>query len=178
MQGTDDIWIFGYGSLMWSPNFSYEEVQLARLEGYHRDLCILSVVFRGTPDIPGLVMGLNPGGHCVGRAYAVSADKKEETLVYLHEREMINDVYAPTWVDIELEDGRLVNAYTFVSVAGHPQFVGPYSLEQKVALVLQGTGKRGTSLEYLENTCTHLRELSICDETLEAILASARSQKG
>ncbi len=177
MTGSQGIWVFGYGSLMWSPDFPYEEVSLAHLDGYHRDLCILSVHFRGTAERPGLVMGLNPGGHCVGRAFFVSAENSDETLAYLHEREMINDVYAPTWVDIKLKDGKKCKAYTFVSVPEHCQFVGSYDLQKKVDLVLQGTGLRGTSLEYLENTCAHLRELSIEDQTLEAILSKAQAQK-
>jgi len=176
MNDNKDIWVFGYGSLMWSPGFEFEEIQLAELKGYHRDLCILSYVFRGTPEIPGLVMGLNPGGTCVGRAIRVSAKNKTKTIQYLHEREMINNVYEPCWRDIILEDGQTVSAYVFVAVKDHGQYVGHFSTNDKVKYVLQGHGQGGSSLEYLENTCTHLRELNIQDDTLEAILQRSHAK--
>lgn len=177
MTSLGDFWVFGYGSLMWAPGFEFEEAQLADLGGFHRDLCILSYVFRGTPEVPGLVMGLNPKGRCTGRAFRVRAEFREQTVQYLHEREMINDVYEPSWLNVTLAKGEKVSAYTFVARQNHPQYVGHYSLDQKVKLVLQGVGRGGTSLEYLENTIQHLQELSICDETLEAILAAAVAEK-
>jgi len=171
-----DIWIFGYGSLMWSPGFDHLEDQLASLDGFHRDLCILSYVFRGTPEVPGLVMGLNPGGSCQGRAFRISPDQKDLVMTYLHEREMINNVYEPSWVEVTLEDGRNVTAYTFLAVQDHPQYVGHFDLDKKVDYVLQGFGAGGSALEYLDNTCCHLRELSITDERLEAILSHAQGR--
>ncbi|MDV7341597.1 gamma-glutamylcyclotransferase [Terasakiella sp. A23] len=171
-----DIWIFGYGSLMWSPGFDVLENQKAQLDGYHRDLCILSYVFRGTPEVPGLVMGLNPGGTCQGVALCIAADQKDAVMDYLHAREMINNIYTPTWVDVTLADGRVVSAYTFVALLDHDQYVGDCSLDEKVAYVLQGVGSGGTSVEYLENTCRHLRELSITDEGLEEILKRVQAQ--
>jgi len=149
---------------------------MAHLQGYHRDLCLLSYVFRGTPEVPGLVMGLNPNGECIGRAFFVLEENREATLKYLDEREMINQVYAPSWVNVTFEDGTQSQAYTFVAVLDHAQYVGHLNLDEKVSLVLQGRGKAGTSFEYLENTCLHLRELSIEDSTLEAILSAARSK--
>ncbi|NVJ92567.1 MAG: gamma-glutamylcyclotransferase [Methylocystaceae bacterium] len=178
MTSDQDIWIFGYGSLMWSPGFKVAEDVPARLPGYHRDLCILSYVFRGTPEVPGIVVGLNPGGACAGRAFRVCAEHVPETMDYLHEREMVNNVYTPTWVDITLGDARNVSAYTFVAVRDHAQYVGHLDQEEKVAYVLQGYGAGGSALEYLENTCTHLRSLGINDETLEAILQAAQAKSG
>ena len=171
-----DIWVFGYGSLMWRPGFEYEEAQMATLDGYHRDLCVLSYVFRGTPEVPGLVMGLNPDGHCVGRAFRVAEKHVDQTLQYLDEREMINNVYEPSWVDASLEDDRVVQAFTFIARQDHAQYAGHFTFEKKVEYVLQGFGSGGSSLEYLENTCVHLRDLSIEDPILEAILASAHAQ--
>lgn len=176
MTSNQDIWIFGYGSLMWSPGFEVVEDVPAQLMGYHRDLCILSYVFRGTPEVPGIVMGLNPGGGCAGRAFRVDAADAPKTIAYLHEREMINNVYTPTWVDITLGDGRIVSAYTFVAVRDHAQYVGHLDQDEKVEYVLQGCGARGSALEYLENTCTHLRSLGINDETLEAILQAVQAK--
>jgi len=177
MSRDKEIWIFGYGSLMWQPGFDVVESQLADLAGYHRDLCILSYVFRGTPEVPGLVMGLNPGGTCQGRAFRIEGDQKEQVMAYLHEREMINNVYEPTWLDVSLEDGRMVSAYSFVAVQDHDQFVGHFNQDQEVQYILQGKGQGGTSLEYLENTCVHLRELSIDDHGLETLLEAAKAKK-
>lgn len=169
MNNSNDIWVFGYGSLMWLPGFEYVEDRLAKLEGYHRDLCILSYVFRGTPEVPGLVMGLNAGGACHGRAFRVSAPLVEGTLAYLHEREMINSVYTPSWVEIELCTGQRTKAYTFLAIPGHEQHVSALSIEETCKLIMQGHGEGGSSVEYLENTLLHLRELGIEDSKLEAI---------
>jgi len=177
MYFENDIWIFAYGSLMWRPGFDYLEAQDAHLNGYHRDMCVLSYVFRGTRDVPGLVMGLKPDGDCVGRAFKVAASDGKDVMAYLHEREMINNVYEPTWVNVTLKDGRQVPAYTFVALQDHPQYVGQVCVEEKVAFVLQGRGQSGTALEYLENTCCHIRELGIEDAELEDILCRARAKK-
>ncbi|SCA58322.1 Transporter [Candidatus Terasakiella magnetica] len=178
MGETKEKWVFAYGSLMWHPGFEYLEVSQARLSGYHRDLCILSYVFRGTRALPGLVMGLNPTGQCIGRAFLVAEENWAETHAYLDEREMINQVYEPSWVEIELEDGRQVEAYTFIAVQGHDQHVGHFSLDEKVDHVLQGVGQGGSALEYVQNTCRHLQEIGITDSTLEAILQAAVAKKG
>lgn len=178
MNISDDIWIFGYGSLMWSPGFEYLEEVEAELEGYHRDLCILSYVFRGTPEVPGLVMGLNKGGKCRGRAFRVAHVLIEETLAYLHKREMINNVYAPSWVDIEIRKGQTIKAYTFLGIPEHNQHVGGLSIEETRSLVLQGFGEGGSALEYLENTLLHLRTLDIEDSRLEAIYHAVQASKG
>ncbi|NVK19757.1 MAG: gamma-glutamylcyclotransferase [Methylocystaceae bacterium] len=177
MMTDKEIWIFGYGSLMWQPGFEVVESQLAVLSGYHRDLCILSYVFRGTPEVPGLVMGLNPGGTCHGRAFRIQPEQKKQVMAYLHEREMINNVYEPSWLDVRLADGRCLSAYSFVAVQDHDQFVGHFNDEKKVDYILQGIGSGGTSLEYLENTCAHLRALSIDDPGLEALLSAAKAKK-
>lgn len=176
MTREKELWVFGYGSLMWSPGFDYEEVCRATLPGYHRDLCVLSYVFRGTPEVPGIVMGLRPGGHCQGRAFRIAVDDQAAVMTYLHEREMINNVYEPSWLEIVREDGSACTAYTFVARADHDQYVGDESQAEKVRLVLQGFGQGGSALEYLDNTCRHLRDLSIHDEPLESVLQAAQQQ--
>jgi glutathione-specific gamma-glutamylcyclotransferase len=177
MEIKGDIWVFGYGSLMWAPGFEYLEQTEAVLEGYHRDLCILSYVFRGTPEVPGLVMGLNKGGRCRGRAFRVASDLVEETLSYLHEREMINNVYEPSWVDLSLQSNKTVKAYTFIAIPEHKQHVGSLSIDEISQLVLQGQGKNGSSLEYLESCLFHLRQLDIVDARLEAIFVKVQGAK-
>lgn len=177
MTDQNEMWVFGYGSLMWRPGFDYLEAQPATLPGYHRDLCVLSYVYRGTPEVPGLVMGLNPGGHCAGRAFRVARANQQAVIAYLDQREMINQVYEPTWVDVTLGDDRQVQAYTFVAVRDHDQYVGHLGQADKLIYLCQGVGRGGTSLQYLENTCAHLRELGIHDGGLEEILQAAQQEQ-
>ena len=97
-KDSGDIWVFGYGSLMWRPDFPHVETRPARLRGYHRALCVLSTRYRGTKARPGLVLGLDRGGSCVGRAFRVAARDADRVLAILHEREMLNRVYNPRWL--------------------------------------------------------------------------------
>jgi cation transport protein ChaC len=117
-----DLWIFGYGSLMWSPGFAYKEKALARVHGYHRALCILSTRYRGTLRKPGLVMGLCRGGSCWGMAYRVDARAVHRTLVRLWNREMRRRVYHSCMVRTRL-GRRDVRALAFVADPGHPAYV-------------------------------------------------------
>ena len=177
MTVKKDIWVFAYGSLMWRPGFDYLESRKVTLDGYHRDLCILSHVFRGTPQVPGLVLGLNPGGTCLGVAFRVAGAQVADVMDYLYEREMVHDVYEPKWLKARDETGEVMETYTFVSIADHPQYVGHFEQDTKVDLVLQGVGQMGRSLEYLENTCRHIRALGIVDEGLERILHAAQAKE-
>src|ERR1700683_3585424 len=102
---TGDLWVFGYGSLMWRPGFAYQERVSARLIGLHRALCVFFFVHRGTPERPGLVLGLDRGGMCRGIAYRVAAAARAETIAYLRAREQVTSVYLETVRRIELEDG-------------------------------------------------------------------------
>jgi cation transport protein ChaC len=167
-----DIWIFGYGSLMWRPNFPHAETRPARLHGYHRALCIYSTAYRGTYEVPGLVFGLDRGGSCRGLAFRVIDADADDVMGYLYEREMINHVYRPKWLTTTLPTGT-VSAYTFVADTSHEQYTGKLDDAETVKLALQGCGKSGTCIEYLQNTLAHLEELGIHDGTLERIVRLA-----
>src|ERR1700684_900950 len=105
-EAGEDLWVFGYGSLMWRPRFRFLERVPARLMGLHRSLCVFSFVHRGTPERPGLVLGLDRGGMCRGVAFRVVAAKREKTIAYLRGREQVTAVYLETTRRIELEDAK------------------------------------------------------------------------
>src|SRR5690606_37922744 len=100
-----DFWVFGYGSLMWHPGFAHVETRKARLNGYRRALCVSSHVHRGTPDRTGLVLGLDRGGSCIGLAFRVPADLRNEVMAYLRERELVTSVYLERSLRIRLDTG-------------------------------------------------------------------------
>ena len=165
------FWVFGYGSLMWRPGFPYRESRPARLFGFHRALCVYSVRYRGTHAKPGLVLGLDRGGSCVGRVFRVAARDAKRTLAYLHEREMPHRVYDPSWLRVVTPKGA-VRAYVFVVRRDHPQYTGRLSLKRTVALVLAGRGIGGACLDYLRETVRHLDELCVADTELHRVLAA------
>ena len=146
MRDSDDLWVFGYGSLMWRPGFAFEEQVPALVHGYHRSLCIFSHVHRGTPEKPGLVLGLDMGGFCQGLAFRVAASQKEVTLTYLREREQVTAVYVEKSVSAELADGRRVQAVAYVVDPAHPQYAGRLPHPELVRLVRQGQGVSGANV--------------------------------
>lgn len=179
-EETEDgtLWVFGFGSLMWRPGFSYTQMQAAALDGYRRDMCFLSIHYRGTPQVPGLVCGLvkadQPRVVCKGRAFCVHKSDEAKVVAYLDKRELITDIYHPTRVHIRLTDGRYVNARTYLSDTSHDQFVGNWPDENKAAAIAAGVGSEGSSLEYLENIVHHLKGLDITDVYMEKLLTKAR----
>jgi cation transport protein ChaC len=165
-----DLWIFGYGSLMWRPGFDFAERRLARLRGYHRALCVYSHVHRGTPERPGLVLGLDRGGSCRGAAFRVEAAKEQATIAYLRAREQVTSVYAERRVAIELDDGRRVSALTYIVDRSHAQYAGKLPFEAILEHVSGGVGQSGDNPAYIANTQRHLAELALRDPVLERIV--------
>lgn len=182
MSGLDGQWVFAYGSLMWEPGFDYAEVRPALLRGYHRAMCVLSTHYRGCAESPGLVLGLDRGGACRGRAFRVASADADAVIAYLHAREMITNTYRPRHLPVSLDDGRRVAAYGFVVRRDHPQYCGRLAQEEAARLIRQGCGSRGRSRDYLANTIMHLEELGIREGALHRLLdlvdaeASARAQ--
>ena len=170
----NDLWVFGYGSLMWRPGFDYLEAHPARIWGWHRALCVWSIHYRGTRKKPGLVLGLDRGGSCVGRVFRVAAEKTEDVKDYLYRREQITMVYCPRDVRACLLDrDRCVNAFTFVAECDHQQYARGLSPEKTAAIVAKGHGKSGSNIEYVQNTIDHLAEMGIRDRGLEDVLQRA-----
>lgn len=168
-------WVFGYGSLMWRPGFPFAEMMPAKLSGWRRDMCIQSIHYRGTPEVPGLVSGLTPGGECLGRAYQIHPGDVNDVVAYLDDRELVTDVYLPQHHSIDLTDGRVVSARVYVADVEHDQFAGHWTIEEKITYLLQGMGSEGRSLEYLANIVEQLGLLGIADEGLNDLLTQARA---
>lgn len=168
------MWVFGYGSLMWRPGFAHVEVVPALLTGLHRSLCVLSHVHRGTPDAPGLVLGLDRGGSCRGLALRVEPGRHDETLDYLRAREQPTMVYKEMVRKVRLLDGshRTVEALCYVVDRAHEQYGGVLPLETQVELVHRSEGQSGPNIDYVMSTIDHLRQMGIHDPSLERLAAS------
>jgi cation transport protein ChaC len=170
---ASELWVFGYGSLMWSPCFAYRESRLARVHGYHRALCILSTRYRGTRLKPGLVMGLCRGGSCWGMAFRIAPADVRRTLRRLWNREMPRRVYQPRLVAATLRGGRTVRALAFLADPAHPAYVRELDLHGRARLVAQGIGQRGACVDYIRNTLDHMHDVGVRDPHLERVLHTA-----
>lgn len=166
----EELRVFAYGSLMWRPDFPFIDLQPATLYGYHRAFCITSTHYRGSADRPGLVLGLDRGGQCVGRVYRVAPEDADVTADYLHRREMITGVYIPRVLKLHLADGTELKALSFVADRQHPQYAGKLGEADVVAMVRDAVGMAGPNVEYLRNTVQHLDEMGIGDCALHRIL--------
>ncbi|WP_428698690.1 gamma-glutamylcyclotransferase [Stappia sp.] len=166
-----DLWVFGYGSLMWRPGFEFEEAVPALLNGAHRSLCIYSWVHRGTETRPGLVLGLDRGGACRGMAFRVAGRNRDSVVAYLREREQATMVYLEAHRRVRLAGGPAepVTALTYLVDRAHPQYAGVLSLERQLELVRGGVGQSGANPDYVLNTVDHLSELGIRDRGLEEL---------
>ena len=163
-----DLWVFGYGSLMWRPDFPHLERHFGVVHGFHRAFCIYSHIHRGTRDQPGLVLGLDNGGSCKGVAYRVRAADAETVVEYLVRREMVTRVYTPRWVTVRV-GGQTVRAHTYTVAHNHVQYAGKLSLEQAARLIRNSEGRSGNNVEYLLSAVAHLDELGIADGPLHRL---------
>jgi cation transport protein ChaC len=166
-----DFWVFGYGSLMWRPGFEHVEARRARLSGYRRRLCIRSHVYRGTPERPGLVLGLERGGSCLGIAFRVEGSRADEVMAYLRAREMTTNVYHEKRLPVRLDNDVTVEAVSYVADRSHRQYVGGIGPDEMAATISGAAGEAGANEDYVLNTIAHLRELGIRDRWLESVAA-------
>ncbi|WP_062204201.1 gamma-glutamylcyclotransferase [Aureimonas sp. AU12] len=166
-----DLWVFGYGSLIWRPGFDFEERAKARLAGFHRALCVRSHVHRGTPERPGLVFGLDRGGSCVGMAFRVTEGRRDQTVAYLRERELVTNVYRETTLPVRLGDGRLVRALAYVVDRGHPQYAGRIGVEEAAMMVARSHGQSGPNVDYVRSALTEIEALGLKDQWLSSVVA-------
>lgn len=160
------FWVFGYGSLMWRPGFSYVRRESALLYGAHRSLCVYSHVHRGTPERPGLVLGLDRGGTCKGIAFAVKPENRQVTLDYLREREQVTMVYKEVNRTVRLANGESVQAVSYMVDRDHRQYAGKLDLDEQLSFVRSAHGQSGPNVDYVINTQAHLAETGAGDPAL------------
>lgn len=173
-----DLWVFGYGSLMWRPGFEFEESRPATLDGWHRAFCIYSRHWRGTPDHPGLVLGLDSGGSCRGVAFRVAAARAAMALAYLDERELAGYAYRAMTLPVRLPGGEEIAAYTFVADHQHDHYAGDLSLAEAAAIIMDAEGQGGLNRDYLINTVRHLEAEGLVDPELHRLLVEVERQTG
>lgn len=175
--GHDDLWIFGYGSLIWKPDFEYAERRPARVQGWHRALKMWSRVNRGTPECPGLVFGLLTGGSCRGVVFRIPKAQGAATLTQLWAREMPTGVYDPKWLSCRTPHGP-VNALAFTLSRKSPNHTGELTEEQYRRIFSDACGKYGTTLDYAVRTLEELKRHDIHDRHLERLLKLVRHEAG
>jgi len=176
-EPAEDHWVFGYGSLMWRPGFDYLERIGALLHGRRRAFCIYSVHHRGTPQRPGLVLGLAEGGSVRGVAYRVAAKDWPDVYAYLQAREQPTETYVEAKVRIALADGRSVDALTFISDQTHPQWAGDLEASAQAEAIAGASGLSGRNIDYLRDLVMHLRRGATHDEDMETLLAEVERRE-
>jgi cation transport protein ChaC len=175
--GHSDLWIFGYASLIWKPEFDFAERRPARVHGWHRALKMWSRINRGTPECPGLVFGMLSGGSCQGMVFRIPKGEGRETLARLWKREMVMGVYDPKFLTCHTTHGP-VKALAFTLSRRSPSHTGLLSEDEYRRIFATATGIYGTTLDYVQATLDELRRHDIRDRALERLLRAARHSGG
>jgi len=169
-------WIFGYGSLMWNPGFPLAERRPAVLHGYHRAYMMYSTRNRGTPDCPGMVLSLAPGGACVGMAMRIEPGRETEALAYLDKREGVGRANKRVVMPLRWQgssNGLTQPAFTYLPILSYSNYIWGVPLARQAELVARGCGSMGTSYDYLRRVLDELRHLQVSEPALERLFAEA-----
>jgi cation transport protein ChaC len=177
VEPDEDVWVFGYGSLMWNPAFRYLERRPALLYGWHRSFCLCTPLGRGSPEAPGLVLGLDRGGSCRGIAYRIAAEDRETELALVWQREMVADGYRPRWARVHCREGS-ARAIVWVINRDGERYAGKLPVETVARTLARAVGRLGRNRDYLESTVAHLDELGIRERPLHAVLERMRALDG
>ena len=166
--GDGDIWVFGYGSLIWNPAFHFTERRKGRIHGWHRRFCLWTPLGRGSPEQPGLVLGLERGGACTGMAFRLASDQVASEMDIVWRREMLSGAYKPRWVRVATADGP-VDAITFTIDPANPRYAGRLAEDEIVRVVATAVGRLGPCTDYLFKTAEALAGLGLEDRTLQRL---------
>jgi cation transport protein ChaC len=165
---TDRLWVFGYGSLIWNPEFPVADRQIARLDGWHRSFCMRSIHHRGSVEAPGLVLALDrqDNARCDGVAFAVTPGHEDAAIAVLRERELVSSAYLEATLPVTLRQGGQITALAYVIDPDHDQYCGGLPLEEQARIIARSAGGRGSNRDYLFSTADHLSALGITDPDL------------
>lgn len=179
-RAREPVWVFAYGSLIWKRGFPIAERRVGTLHGYHRQFCLLIQRFRGSPDAPGLMLGLERGGMCRGVVYRLGDHERDDALRTIWAREILTAAYVPHWADVRTAEGP-VRAIAFVINRSHERYTGRLGDEAVAEALAHARGHVGSCAEYLLETVTHLEELGIRDRRLwrlQAMVADRLATRG
>ena len=170
--GRRDLWVFGYASLIWRPEFDAVEHRPAMAHGWHRALRMRSRVNRGTPQQPGLVFALLPGGACRGVVYRLDPRRADEELDRLWAREMPTGVYDPRWLPCKTAKG-VVPALAFTLSRRSEACLGHLADAQMLHILRHARGRYGSTLDYLADTARALHQHGVRDREIERLMTLA-----
>ncbi|MGY8992851.1 MAG: gamma-glutamylcyclotransferase [Rhodospirillales bacterium] len=171
-----DVWVFGYGSLMWNPAFHFDESRIGKVFGFHRRFCLWSTLGRGSPENPGLMLGLDWGGCCRGMVLRIHPDAVESETDILWRREMVRGAYLPRWVRVHTSQG-VVRAITFTINHSHDSYAGVQPEDRVVECIATASGRLGGCVDYLVNTVGRMRQLGIEDRNMVKLLALVEERR-
>jgi cation transport protein ChaC len=165
---ASDIWLFGYGSLMWNPAIEFAERRAGMVHGWHRRFCLWLHMGRGSLDNPGLMLALDRGGRCAGMLFRIPAADARDELLLAWRRELFTNAYHSRWVTARTSDGP-VRAVTFVANRTHRRYAGRLDEGLVAARLASAAGSLGSCATYLAETLTALRSIGLRDRALERL---------
>jgi len=168
---SGDVWVFGYGSLLWNPLLSFAGQQRATLHGWHRSFCMRIIAGRATLETPGRMLALEPGGSTQGVAFCLTEQVAQEELILLWVREMPTGAYRPVWAPVSLDDGSSIMALVFVAEPDHPLYEHDASVESITPFITQASGPMGTNADYVRKLNDALYASGVVDEYIDALSA-------
>lgn len=171
-----DLWIFAYGSLIWNPTFHFVERRIGQIYGMHRRFCLWTPLGRGTPERPGLMLGLERGGSCQGVGFRIAADAVGTELDAIWRREMVTGSYCPVWVRLRTAEGP-VDAVTFMINSRHERYAGRLRDDEVIDAVALAEGPLGACRDYLFNTLEHLEALGMRDRGLRRLAEAVKVRR-
>lgn len=164
-----DVWLFGYGSLIWNPTIEFSARTNVTVYGYHRSFCLWTNMGRGSPEQPGLMLGLDRGGCCRGLGFRIPQQIVERELDIIWRREMVSDAYRPTWLKGRDENGDPIQAIGFVVRRDHLRYAGTVDETEMADVIAKAEGFLGPCADYLVNTVDHLNAMSMPDKRLQRL---------